>query len=105
MPKLAPVSPGEILQDEFLTPLAISQNELARRTAMPPSRINEIIKGKRPISAEAALRFARFFGTSAEFWLNLQRHYDLEISRDRLGSDIKRDVKPLTAKERSKATA
>jgi addiction module HigA family antidote len=69
MPKLKPISPGEILQDEFLTPLAISQNELARRTDMPPSRINEIVKGKRPVSAEAALHFASldFLGPRRSF--------------------------------------
>ena len=90
--KLAPVHPGEILLEEFLRPMGISQYRLAKDISVPPRRINEIVHGKRGISANTALRFARFFGTTPEFWLNLQSHYDLEVQRDRMGSQIEREV-------------
>ena len=75
---LPPIHPGEILQTEFLEPLGLSQNRLAREIGVPPRRINEIVHGKRAITADTALRLSRFFGTTAQLWLNLQSHYELE---------------------------
>ena len=95
--KLPPVHPGEILREEFLMPLGISQYRLAKETSVPPRRINEIVKGTRAISADTALRLARYFGTSERFWLNLQARYDLEVEKDRLGARLQREVKPLPA--------
>lgn len=84
MKKLAMVTPGEILVEEYLNPLGITQYRLAVSIDVPPRRINEIVHGKRRISADTALRLAKFFSTSEEFWMNLQSHYDLEVERDRL---------------------
>jgi addiction module HigA family antidote len=92
---LSPVHPGEILQMEFLEPLGMSQYRLAKGIRVPPRRINEIVHGKRGITADTALRLARFFGTSERFWLNLQNRYDLEVERDRLGDALERDVEVL----------
>lgn len=75
---LPPIHPGEILQTEFLDPLGLSQNRLAREIGVPPRRINEIVHGKRAITADTALRLGKFFGTSAQLWLNLQAHYELD---------------------------
>ncbi|MCI0335267.1 MAG: HigA family addiction module antitoxin [Planctomycetes bacterium] len=80
--KLLPIHPGEILYEEFLAPLGISQYRLAKDSGVPPRRINEIIRGKRAISADIALRLARYFGTSERFWLNLQTHFDLQTEKD-----------------------
>lgn len=91
--KLQPIHPGEILSEEFLDPLGISQYRLAKETSVPPRRINEIVRGQRAISADTALRLARFFGTTEQFWLNLQTRYSLEIEKDRLGDRLVRDVK------------
>lgn len=91
--KLLPVHPGEILLEEFLSPLGISQYRLAKETSVPPRRINEIVRGLRSISADTALRLARYFGTSERFWLNLQAHYDLEVTKDRLGNRLQLEVK------------
>ncbi len=93
--KLSPVSPGEILQEEFLRPLGISQYRLAKALTVPPRRINEIVHGKRGVTADTALRLARHFGTSERFWLNLQARYDLEIEKDRLGDRLRREVRVL----------
>jgi len=93
--KLPPIHPGEVLQEEFLKPLGISQYRLARDINLAPRRINEIIHGKRAISADTALRLARYFRTSDRFWLNLQARYDLEVERDRLGSRLEREVSVL----------
>ncbi|HZI96545.1 MAG TPA: HigA family addiction module antitoxin [Actinomycetales bacterium] len=82
------IHPGEILLEEYLRPLGITQHRLAVSIGVPPRRINEIVHGKRRISADTALRLARFFGTSERFWLNLQGRYDLEVERDRLGSRL-----------------
>ena len=90
-----PVHPGEILEKEFLKPLELSQYRLAKETNVPPRRINEIVHGTRAISADTALRLARYFGTTDEFWLNLQMHYDLEVERDRLGSRLRKEVAVL----------
>jgi antitoxin HigA-1 len=91
--KQPPVHPGEILDEEFLAPLGISQYRLAKDTGVPPRRINEIVRGARAISANTALRLARYFGTSERFWLNLQTRYDLEMEKDRLGARLRREVK------------
>jgi antitoxin HigA-1 len=93
---MPPIHPGEILSEEFLEPLGISQYRLAQAIAVPPRRINEIVHGKRRISADTALRLARYFGTSDRFWMNLQNRYDLEIERDRLANDL-RQIKPFAA--------
>lgn len=93
--KLPPIHPGEILLLEFLEPLGVSQYRLAKAVNVPPRRINEIVKGKRSITANTALRLARYFGTSERFWLNLQSHYDLEIERDRLGASLQKEVQTL----------
>ena len=95
--KLPPVHPGEILLEEFLSPLGVSQYRLAKETSVPPRRINEIVRGSRSISADTALRLARYFGTSERFWLNLQSRYDLEMEKDRLGRRLAREVKVLAA--------
>lgn len=91
--KLAPVHPGEILLLEFLEPLGMSQYRLAKELKVPARRINEIVLGTRSVSADTALRLARFFGTSELFWLNLQASYDLDVERDRLGSRLAREVR------------
>ena len=93
--KVPPISPGEILQEEFLLPLGISQYRLAKALTVPPRRINEIVQGKRGVTADTALRLARHFGTSERFWLNLQARYDLEIEKDRLGDRLRREVEVL----------
>ncbi len=93
--KLPPIHPGEVLQEEFLKPLRISQYRLARDINLAPRRINEIIHGKRAITADTALRLARYFRTSDRFWLNLQARYDLEVERDRLGTRLEREVSVL----------
>lgn len=93
--KLLPVHPGEILLEEFLNPLGISQYGLARAVSVPPRRINEIVRGQRALTANTALRLARFFGTTERFWLNLQTRYDLEVEKDRLGSRLRREVRVL----------
>jgi addiction module HigA family antidote len=93
--KRAPVHPGEILHLEFLSPLGVSQYRLAKETSVPPRRINEIVRGLRSITADTALRLARYFGTSERFWLNLQARYDLEVEKDRLGDRLRREVKIL----------
>ncbi len=85
------------MREEFLLPLGISQYRLAKETSVPPRRINEIVQGTRAISADTALRLARFFGTAERFWLNLQARYDLGIAKDKLGSRLEREVKPATA--------
>jgi addiction module HigA family antidote len=95
--KLPPVYPGEILLSEFLTPLGVSQYRLAKETSVPPGRINEIVRGQRAISADTALRLARYFGTSERFWSNLQVRYDLEVERDRLGSRLRREVRVFSS--------
>lgn len=93
--KQPPVHPGEILFEEFLTPMGISQYRLAKEVSVPPRRINEIVRGLRAVSADSALRLSRYFGTSERFWLNLQTHYDLEVERERLGDRLEREVSVL----------
>lgn len=90
--KMAPVHPGEILVKEFLEPFGLTQYRLAKDISVPPRRINEIVLGQRGITADTALRLARYFKTTEQFWLNLQSHYDLEVERDRLGDRLRREV-------------
>ena len=92
MNKLAAIHPGEILIEEFLNPMEISQYRLAKAIHVPARRINEIVHGKRAITVNTALRLAKFFGTSAEFWLNLQTRFDLECERARFGETLDREV-------------
>ena len=93
---MAPIHPGEVLLTEYLEPLGITQHRLAVAIAVPPRRINEIVHGKRGVSADTALRLARFFGTSDRFWLNLQGRYDIEVERDRLTATLER-IEPLAS--------
>src|SRR6266705_958503 len=95
--KLAPIHPGEILREEFMKPLGLSQNALARALNVPPRRINEIVLEKRGITADTALRLARYFGTSAEMWTGLQADYDLRLVRYEKARTIEREVEPLAA--------
>ena len=90
--KLAPVHPGEVLLEDFLKPMGISQYRLAKDISVPPRRINEIVHGKRAVTADTGLRLSRFFGTSERFWLNLQTRHDLEVEKDRLGEQLTREV-------------
>lgn len=90
--KLPVIHPGEILLEEFLNALGISQYQLAKAISVPPRRINEIVHGQRSITADTALRLARYFGTSERFWLNLQSRYDLEVEKERLGRRLEREV-------------
>ncbi len=95
--KLPPVHPGEILKEEFLEPMGISQYRLAKDISVPPRRINEIVHGKRAITADTALRLGRFFTMSPQFWLNLQTRYDLELTEDQLDSRLDYEVHALKA--------
>ena len=90
--KMPPVHPGEILMEEFLTPMGISQYRLAHDISVPPRRINEIVHGTRGVTADTALRLGRYFGISPQFWLNLQGHFDLEREQDRLGDRLEQEV-------------
>ena len=90
--------PGVVLREDFLTPLGMSANQLALQTRMPPTRVGEILHARRSVSPDTALRLARFFGTSAEFWLNLQAAHDLSKARFELESSIKREIKPIKLK-------
>lgn len=93
--KLPPIHPGEVLLEDFLLPLGVSQYRLAKDIAVPPRRVNEIVHGIRGISADTALRLARYFGTSAEMWMNLQSRYDLERQRDEAEARILGEVHVL----------
>jgi len=92
--KLNPVHPGEVLLEEFLKPMELSQNRLAIGISVPVRRINEIVVGNRRITADTALRLARYFGMSAQFWLGLQMDYDLDVAADMMGSRLEREVRP-----------
>ena len=94
--KLPPIHPGEILIEEFLKPMGISQYRLAKDISVPPRRINEIVHGKRSISADTALRLGRFFGISPQFWLNLQTRFDLEVTEDLLAERLEKEVQVLS---------
>lgn len=91
--KLEPIHPGEILLEEFLNPMEISQYRLAKDINVPPRRINEIVLGKRAITADTALRLSEYFDLSEKFWLNLQMKYNLEVAKDKLKEKLKREVK------------
>ncbi len=94
--KLPPIHPGEILIEEFLKPMGISQYRLAKDISVPPRRINEIVHGKRSVSADTALRLGRFFGISPQFWLNLQTRFDLEVTEDLLAERLENEVNVLS---------
>ena len=96
-PTLPVIPPGEVLDEEFLKPLGLSQNALARALGVPPARVNDVIHGRRSITPDTAVRLSIFFGTSIEFWINLQAHYDARVARRELRPAIERDVKPYAA--------
>ena len=95
--KLPNVHPGEVLLEEFLKPMGISQNRLAREITVPPRRVNEIVLGKRAITPDTAIRLARYFGTSERFWLGLQMDFDLEEARNELSDRLDQEVKPVAS--------
>jgi len=97
MADFGPVHPGEVLREDFLKPLGMSQNALAKALGVPPIRISQIVRGKRAITPETALRLARYFGTSPEFWLGMQAAYDLEITRMKMGETIEKTIRPKVA--------
>lgn len=98
--KLHPIHPGEVLLEEFLKPMNLSQNRLALDIGVPARRINEIVLGKRSVTVDTALRLARYFGTSPQFWLGLQMDYDLDVAMDAMESRLKREVKAYAAPSR-----
>jgi len=93
--RLPPIHPGEVLMEEFLKPMGISQYRLAKDISVPPRRINEIVHGKRAVTADTALRLGRFFGMSPQFWLNLQTRHDLEVTEDSLADRLDKEVHSL----------
>lgn len=95
--KISPIHPGEVLLEEFLQPMNISQYRLAKDISVPARRINEIIQGKRAVTADTALRLGHYFGMSPEFWINLQAHYDLEVEKDKLADTLARKVRVYAA--------
>lgn len=97
MARRAPIHPGEILVDEFLSELGVTSYALAKAIGVPTNRVTGIVNGDRSITADTALRFARFFGNSAKFWMNLQMHYDLELAERRSGRQILRDIEQISA--------
>ncbi len=101
--KMAPLHPGEVLLEEFMRPLGISQNRLGRDLGVPPRRINEIVHGKRSVTADTALRLARYFGTSPQFWMGLQTDFDLETTEEAIAAEIRKQVKPCRRKEKTAA--
>jgi addiction module HigA family antidote len=92
--KLHPVHPGEVLLEEFIKPMNLSQNRLAKEIGVDPRRVNEIVLGARSVTADTALRLGRYFGVSPQFWLGLQVEYDLDVAMDKLGSRLEREVRP-----------
>jgi len=95
MKKMEPIHPGEVLIQEFLDPMGISQYRLAKDISVSARRINEIVHGKRSITADTALRLGRYFGTSAQFWMNLQDHFDLEVQMDKIGDRLDDEIRTL----------
>jgi addiction module HigA family antidote len=95
--RLPPIHPGEILREEFLSPLGMSANELALALRVPATRINDIVNERRGISADTALRLSRYFGTTPKFWTNMQASWELEVAEDQRGNAVRRDVLPRTA--------
>lgn len=94
---MAPVHPGTTLREDFLNPLGLTANRLAMELLVPATRVNDIVRGKRAITADTALRLARYFGTTPQFWTNLQAHYELELAEDELGSEIAERIRPHRA--------
>lgn len=97
MRRLPPIHPGETLREDFLKPLRLTANRLAIELAVPSTRINDIVRGKRAITADTALRLSRYFGTTPQFWINLQANYDLEVAEDSTGAEIASRVRPHQA--------
>jgi antitoxin HigA-1 len=97
MADFAPTHPGDVLREDFLKPLGLSQYALARAIGVPQMRVSEIVNAKRAVTPDTALRLARYFGTSAEFWIGMQATYDLETARDRVGAEIEAQVRPRAA--------
>ncbi len=97
--RMQPIHPGEVLQEEFLKPMGLSQNRLALDLGVPARRINEIVQGKRSVTADTALRLSRYFGTSPQFWMGLQTDYDLDMANDRLGKRLEREVRAFATTE------
>jgi antitoxin HigA-1 len=95
--KLTPIHPGEVLQQEFVVPMGMTQNKLAMELHVPARRINEIVLGKRSITADTALRLSRYFKNSAQFWLGLQMDYDLDIAEEKMDENILRQIQPRIA--------
>ena len=95
--RLPPIHPGEILREEFLSPLGMSAHQLAMALRVPATRINDIVNEKRGITADTALRLSRYFGTPSRFWMNMQASWELEVAEDQLGDAVRRDVLPRTA--------
>jgi addiction module HigA family antidote len=96
-PNMPPIPPGETLWEDFMQPLGLSANRLALELHVPVTRVNDIVRGRRSITADTALRLSRYFGTSPQFWMNLQANYDLEVAQDDRGSQIAERVKPRRA--------
>jgi addiction module HigA family antidote len=96
-PRLEPIIPGEVLAEEFLRPLNVSQNSLARAIEVPPARVNDLVHGRRAITADTAVRLALFFSTSIEFWINLQAQYDARVARDNLHPRLRTRIRPFIA--------
>jgi addiction module HigA family antidote len=96
-PIMPPIHPGETLREDFMRPLGLSANRLALELHVPVTRVNDIVRGRRSITADTALRLGRYFGTTSQFWMNLQANYDLEVAQDALGPEIQERVKPLRA--------
>jgi addiction module HigA family antidote len=92
---MPPIHPGETLREDFLKPIGLTANRLAAELFVPVTRVNDIVRGRRAITADTALRLARYFGTTPQFWINLQSNYDLELAQDARGSEISRRVWPL----------
>ena len=92
---LSPISPGEILSEEFLAPLGISQNALARAIGVPPARVNDLVHGRRTVTADTAVRLSLFLGTSVDFWINLQAHHDARVARRDLAPRLSREIEPF----------
>ena len=97
--KISPVHPGDVLREDFLKPLKMSVNRLALSLGVPATRMGEILKRRRAVTSETALRLARFFGTTPEFWMNMQAGYELELAKDKLSAEIERSVRPLNQNE------
>ena len=95
--KMAPIHPGEVLYEDFMKPLSLSQNRIGRELGVSPRRINEIIHGKRGVTADTALRLGRYFGTTPEYWMNLQVRYDLETAKDSLEGSITKEIRPISS--------